>query len=220
MNIVSNKSQIKVKKEEPKKEIENNEIVTTQLNEDISFLNSLKGLIEEHGISDSIKNFIAMDQSLTDCLNLEDKEETVTTISNIVENFEIEVKKHSKSEKAGEDGDDDGDGEDGDDDGDGEDGDDDGEKCPECPECPKKGDPDFDDIKGGKMHKILGIDEGKDIDEVYKSGEELAKALLAKTDYLTAMRMLVFAANFTKGKTIFQDAVDYLKAHPEDKKDK
>ena len=73
-------------------------------------------------------------------------------------------------------------------------------------------------IKEGRMHKLLEIEEDETIESKYSTGEALAKALLEKVTHADAMKMCNYAANFSKQPTIFKEAVEYLKAHPEEKK--
>ena len=223
MNILTGKSTIKIKKKVMGDVVLDQ---TKSYNDDICFLTSLKSIVAEHGLSDSIKDFINLDEVLATHLNMDSGEESINDITEIINSLENKKSKHHRHDDDDHDGDhddDDDDDDDGDHDGDDHDdddgdhdGDDHDDDDPE--KCPKEGDPDFDDIKEGRMHELLGIEEGKDINEVFKTGEELAKALVAKSDYVQAMRMLVYAANFSKESTIFQDAVDYLKSHPELKK--
>lgn len=65
-------------------------------------------------------------------------------------------------------------------------------------------------VKRGKMHEVLGVPEDKDIDDVYKSGESLARALIRKVGRNRAMKMINFAAN-TSNKRIFKSARAYFK---------
>jgi hypothetical protein len=65
-------------------------------------------------------------------------------------------------------------------------------------------------VKPGKMHKALGIEQGKDISDVYDSGEKLAKALLNKVGRKEAAGMINYAANISKKKNIFDAAQKYL----------
>jgi hypothetical protein len=69
-------------------------------------------------------------------------------------------------------------------------------------------------IDQGKMHKILGVPPGEDIESKYESGEGLYKALSSKLkDHGKVMKMLNFAANISKEKDIFDAAVRYGKEH-------
>lgn len=61
-------------------------------------------------------------------------------------------------------------------------------------------------IKKGKMHKILGIPEDKEIEDVYKSGSKLAKDLVNKVGKKKASSMINFAANINSSNNIFDDA--------------
>lgn len=61
-------------------------------------------------------------------------------------------------------------------------------------------------IKKGKMHKILGIPEDKEIEDVYTSGSKLAKDLVAKVGKKKASSMINFAANINSANNIFDKA--------------
>lgn len=69
------------------------------------------------------------------------------------------------------------------------------------------------DIKAGKMHKLLGVPEDKEITDVYKDPKKLAEDLVKATgDKKEATGMLAFAANINPKDNIFDKA---LKAMPE-----
>lgn len=65
--------------------------------------------------------------------------------------------------------------------------------------------------KKGKMHKVLGIPEDKEIKSVYTSGKKLAADLVAKVGKKKAEGMLAFAANVNKADNIFDKALRALK---------
>jgi hypothetical protein len=66
-------------------------------------------------------------------------------------------------------------------------------------------------VKKGKMHDILGVDDDKNISDVYDNGKELADALVKKVGKRKASAMINFAANVSdKSDTIFKDAQKYL----------
>lgn len=69
------------------------------------------------------------------------------------------------------------------------------------------------DIEKGKMHKILGIDQNKDIEDVYKSGEKLAKDLINKVGREKAVGMINFAANINKENNIYDAAQKWLSSN-------
>jgi len=60
--------------------------------------------------------------------------------------------------------------------------------------------------KKNKMHKILGIPEDKEIQDIYTSGTKLAKDLVAKVGKKKANGMLAFAANIDKTVNVFDKA--------------
>lgn len=68
-------------------------------------------------------------------------------------------------------------------------------------------------IKEGKMHRLLGVPSGEKIEDHYKTGMELAKALVkaVKGDQRKAAGMLAWAANIQKRGDIFDDALSALK---------
>lgn len=66
--------------------------------------------------------------------------------------------------------------------------------------------------KKGKMHKVLGIPEDKEIHDVYTSGKKLASALIAKVGKKKAQGMLAFAANINSAHDIFDKALSALKS--------
>ncbi len=74
-------------------------------------------------------------------------------------------------------------------------------------------------VKRGKMHEVLGIPKDKDIDDVYKSGESLARALIRKVGRERAMKMINFAVN-TSNKRVFKSARAYLKRTEKNNKKK
>lgn len=66
--------------------------------------------------------------------------------------------------------------------------------------------------KAGKMHKVLGIDADKKIEDVYKDGDKLAQALYDKLkDKKEVTGMLAFAANINKEVDIFDKALKAIK---------
>lgn len=68
-------------------------------------------------------------------------------------------------------------------------------------------------IREGKMHKVLGIPAGEKIEDHYKSGMALAKALVKALngDQKKAAGMLAWAANIRKEGDIFDKALSSLK---------
>jgi len=68
-------------------------------------------------------------------------------------------------------------------------------------------------VKEGKMHKLLGVPSGEKIEDHYKTGMELAKALVKalKGDQKKAAGMLAWAANIQKRGDIFDNALASLK---------
>jgi hypothetical protein len=68
-------------------------------------------------------------------------------------------------------------------------------------------------IRPGKMHKVLGIPDGEKIEDHYKTGLSLAKALVKALngDQKKATGMLAWAANIRKEGTLFDDALSALK---------
>lgn len=68
-------------------------------------------------------------------------------------------------------------------------------------------------IEEDKMHKVLGVPSGDKIEDHYKTGMELAKALVKalKGDQKKAAGMLAWAANIQKRGDIFDDALSSLK---------
>jgi len=75
-------------------------------------------------------------------------------------------------------------------------------------------------VKKGKMHKILNIPEDKDVEDIYKSGEELVKVLVKKVGEKKATEMINFAANINSKKNIFDSAQKALKKIEEKAKSK
>ncbi len=68
-------------------------------------------------------------------------------------------------------------------------------------------------VKAGKMHKLLGVPEDKEITDVYTDPKKLAEDLVKATgDKKEATGMLAFAANINPANNIFDKA---LKAMPE-----
>lgn len=68
-------------------------------------------------------------------------------------------------------------------------------------------------IKPGKMHKLLNIPADEKIEDHYKNGLALAKALVKALggDQKKAAGMLAWAANIRKEHQIFDDALSALK---------
>ena len=67
-------------------------------------------------------------------------------------------------------------------------------------------------VKGGKMHKVLGIDPADKISDHYTSGKSLANALTKAVGKSKAAKMLAFAANVKGGKDdIFDKALHAMK---------
>lgn len=68
-------------------------------------------------------------------------------------------------------------------------------------------------IRKGKMHQVLGIPSGEKIEDHYKTGLSLAKALVKalKGDQQKAAGMLAWAANIRKEGDIFDNALAALK---------
>ncbi len=66
------------------------------------------------------------------------------------------------------------------------------------------------DVTKGRMHKVLGIPEDKEIKDVYKSGKKLAKDLVNKVGLKKAQGMLAFVANINKEDDIFDVALRNL----------
>ena len=69
------------------------------------------------------------------------------------------------------------------------------------------------EVKPGKMHKLLGIPAGEKIQDHFKDGLKLAKALVEALDgdQRKAAGMLAWAANIQKEHTIFDSALSALK---------
>ena len=67
------------------------------------------------------------------------------------------------------------------------------------------------EIKEGKLRKILGVPKDKSIEDVFKSGNQIAEILLKKTDYDDAIRMITFAANMNPGNKLFKSAFNAVK---------
>lgn len=68
-------------------------------------------------------------------------------------------------------------------------------------------------IKKGKMHKLLGVPDDKEITDEYTSGEKLAKDLVKALggDQQEAAGMLAYAANINPANNVFDDALSALK---------
>lgn len=68
-------------------------------------------------------------------------------------------------------------------------------------------------VKPGKMHKLLNIPADQKIEDHYKNGLELAKALVKALNgnQQKAAGMLAWAANIRKEHQIFDDALSALK---------
>ncbi len=68
-------------------------------------------------------------------------------------------------------------------------------------------------VKPGKMHKLLNIPSDQKIEDHYKNGLELAKALVKALNgnQQKAAGMLAWAANIRKEHQIFDDALSALK---------
>lgn len=68
-------------------------------------------------------------------------------------------------------------------------------------------------VKPGKMHKLLNIPADEKIEDYYKNGLVLAKALVKALggDQKKAAGMLAWAANIRKEHQIFDDALSALK---------
>lgn len=68
-------------------------------------------------------------------------------------------------------------------------------------------------VKPGKMHKLLNIPAEQKIEDHYKNGLELAKALVKALNgnQQKAAGMLAWAANIRKEHQIFDDALSALK---------
>jgi hypothetical protein len=68
-------------------------------------------------------------------------------------------------------------------------------------------------VKPGKMHKVLNIPADVKIQDHFKNGMELAKALVKALggDQKKAAGMLAWAANIRKEHQIFGDALSALK---------
>jgi hypothetical protein len=66
-------------------------------------------------------------------------------------------------------------------------------------------------LKKGKMHQLLGIKEDEKVEDHFKSGEILAKALLKAVngDQKKANGMLAIPAN-AGGDKIYKEAMDYI----------
>lgn len=62
----------------------------------------------------------------------------------------------------------------------------------------------------GKMKKVLGIPDDKEISDVYSSGKKLAKDLTDKVGLKDAKSMLAFAANVNKKEDVFDVALRNL----------
>ena len=61
-------------------------------------------------------------------------------------------------------------------------------------------------LEKGAMHKALGIPDDKKVSEVYTSGKELAKDLVAKVGKKKAAGMINFAANINPKDNVFDKA--------------
>lgn len=68
-------------------------------------------------------------------------------------------------------------------------------------------------VKKGKMHKLLNISDDKDVMDVYKSGEKLAKALMKATNNneKKVTGMLAYPANTNPKDNVFDKALRYMK---------
>jgi len=73
-------------------------------------------------------------------------------------------------------------------------------------------------VKKGKMHTLLKVPDDKNIEDVYTSGEKLAKDLIKEVGKEKAAGMINFAANINKEKNIYDDAQKYLSDSSNDKK--
>jgi hypothetical protein len=63
-------------------------------------------------------------------------------------------------------------------------------------------------VKAGKMHKLLGVPEDKEITDVYTDPKKLAEDLVKATgDKKEAAGMLAFAANINPKENIFDKAL-------------
>lgn len=69
------------------------------------------------------------------------------------------------------------------------------------------------EIKEGKLRKLLGVPNSKNIEDVYKSGKQIASVLMKKVKYEDALRMLVFASNMNPENRLFKSAVRSLKSN-------
>lgn len=67
------------------------------------------------------------------------------------------------------------------------------------------------EIKEGKLRRILGVPKGKSIEDVYTSGKQIAKKLLNKVDYESAIKMITFAANMNPDNKLFKAAFNSVK---------
>ena len=68
-------------------------------------------------------------------------------------------------------------------------------------------------VKTGRMHRLLGIPQGKKIIDVYSSGITLAKDLLKAVNgnKKQASSMLAFAANVDKDNNVLDKALHAIK---------
>lgn len=67
------------------------------------------------------------------------------------------------------------------------------------------------EVKKGKMHDVLGIPKDKKVSDIYTSGEELAKDLVAKVGKREATGMLAFVANINSEHDIYDIALSHIK---------
>lgn len=68
------------------------------------------------------------------------------------------------------------------------------------------------DPEEGKMHRLLDVPEGENIEDHYSDGQQLADDLVAATgDESEAASMLAFAANVNDERDVFDDALDAIK---------
>lgn len=72
------------------------------------------------------------------------------------------------------------------------------------------------EIKQGKLRKLLNIPDDKQVEDVYTSGNKMAKDLLKHVPYEAAIKMLVFAANMNPDIKVFKSAVNAIKRMKED----
>lgn len=67
------------------------------------------------------------------------------------------------------------------------------------------------EMKEGRLRKILGVPKNKSIEDVYKSGQQIANRLLSKVDYNSAIKMITFAANMNPDNKLFKSAFNAVK---------